>query len=81
MVWELDTMATLKGEFDGRVFVPCEEVKLAAGTKVEVFVPASPRPATAEENREWHEILQELASSPPAFVTVEDALRYASNRP
>lgn len=74
-------MAIVKAEFDGRVFVPCEAVELAVGTKVEVLIPVPPRKPTAEEHRQWQAILQKLASSPPPFPTVEEALRYSRKRP
>jgi hypothetical protein len=74
-------MTLVKAEFDGRVFVPCETVNLPIGTKVEVVVPTSRRQLTAEELREWQEILQELASSEPYFPTVEEAMHYIRKRP
>lgn len=74
-------MTTLKAEFDGRVFVPCQQVKLPVGTQVEVLLPFSLRGPTPDENREWQEILQEIASGPPAFPTVDEAMRHSRKRP
>jgi len=72
-------MATMKAEFDGRVFVPYEPVELPAGTKVEVIIP--PRKPTEEENRQWQEFLKKLRASEPYFPTLEDALRYTRKYP
>jgi hypothetical protein len=68
-------MPTVKAEYDGRVFVPCEEVQLPRGTKVEILVPGPNQELTTEEVQEWHQILQELSSSEPHFPTVEEALQ------
>jgi hypothetical protein len=70
-------MATIQAEFDGRVFVPCEPLKLPFGTKVEVFLPTPPPNLTSDEMREWQAILQELHTTEPAFSTLDEALRYS----
>ena len=74
-------MPTLNAEFDGRVFVPCGQVDLPRGTRVQVLLPAVPRQPTADEDREWQEILGEIAGSQPEFATVEEAMRYSRKRP
>ena len=73
-------MATLKAEFDGQVFVPSAPVDLPTGTQVEVVVPTSGRRPTAEEDRQWQEVLADRAASEPAFPTVEEALRWSRRR-
>ena len=45
-------MPTLKAEFDGRVFVPCREVKLPVGTQVEVLLPGLLREPTEQDTLE-----------------------------
>jgi hypothetical protein len=81
-------MPTLSAEFDGRVFIPCGQVDLPPGTRVEVLLPAVPRRPTAvprrptaEEDREWQQILSEISGSPPEFATVEEAMKYSRKRP
>lgn len=74
-------MPTIHAEFDGRVFVPRQPVKLPAGTQVEVLVPGTKQELTDEDKREWQAILHEINSSEPVFPTVEDALRYTRKRP
>ena len=74
-------MPTLNAEFDGRVFVPCGQVDLPPGTRVEVLLPAVPRLPTGDEDREWQQMLSEIAASAPAFATVEEAMRYSRKRP
>jgi hypothetical protein len=74
-------MPTIKAEYDGQVFVPCEAVDLPAGTRVEVVVTGTPPPLTPEEAREWQEILRQLAAGEPRFPTVEEAMRYNRKRP
>ncbi len=74
-------MTTVKAEFDGRVFIPCQPVQLPPGTAVEVIVPDGPRQLSAEELREWQETLRELSSSEPYFSTLEEAMRYSRKRP
>ncbi len=74
-------MTTIKAEFDGRVFVPCEAVELPVGTRVEVLVPGVPRPPTPEELREWQEIRRDLETSEPPFPSVDEAMRYTRKRP
>ena len=73
-------MISVKAEFNGQVFVPIQPVDLSAGTRVDVVIPQSVREPTDEENREWEAVLRELASSEPAFPTVEDALRPTRKR-
>jgi hypothetical protein len=74
-------MPTLKAEFDGRVFVPCTPVDLAAGTKVEIILPSVPEKLTAAEMRQWQEIERQIAASPPYFPTLKDALQYTRKGP
>jgi hypothetical protein len=74
-------MDTVKAEFDGKVFVPCEDVELPRGTKVEVLIPGTPRPPTEEEAKEWKKILQEIQDNPPAFPSVDSALKHSRKRP
>ena len=78
-------MTTILAEFDGKVFIPCEDVKLPAGTRVGVVVPeASATPAavsTEELTDAWKRILRDLESSEPYFPTLEDALKYSRKRP
>ena len=74
-------MTTLRAEYDGRVFVPCERIELPIGTRVEVWVPGAPRKPTPEEQRQWDEILAELNSREPSFRTVDEALRQSRKRP
>ncbi len=69
-------MATVRAEFDGKAFVPCEPVELPVGTQVEVLLPGPPRKPTEEDNRRWQEILREINSTDPYFPTLEDAMRY-----
>lgn len=73
-------MTVVDAEFDGRAFVPSEPVTLPLGTRVRVVVPAAVRRPTAEEERLWREVLNDLAGSEPAFPTVEDALRPSRRR-
>src|SRR2546425_8709874 len=42
-------MPTLKAEFDGRVFVPCTPVDLAAGAKVEIILSSVPEKLTPQK--------------------------------
>lgn len=72
-------MPVIQAEFDSRVFVPCEPVEVAVGTRVEVIVP--PRKPTEEERRWWEELRKELDATEPYFPTVEDAMRYSRKRP
>jgi hypothetical protein len=74
-------MATIRAEFDGRVFVPTEPLRLPAGTPVEVIVPAPAPELTATQLAEWQAILQELQATEPALDTVDEALRYSRKRP
>ena len=71
--------STLQAEFDGRVFVPRQQVSLPVGTTVEVLIP--PSEPTAEDDREWRDLLQEIHASEPAFPTVDEALRQSRMRP
>jgi hypothetical protein len=74
-------MATIRAEFDGRVFVPSEPLRLPAGTRVEVIVPVPASELTAAELSEWQAILHEIQTSEPAFESVDEALRYSRKRP
>jgi hypothetical protein len=85
-------MSTIKANFDGRVFVPADAVELPVGTQVDVLLPSSPTTATAgsspppatpsaTEQAAWAEIRKELAATPPAFPTVEEAMRHSRKRP
>jgi len=69
----------VQAEFDGRVFVPCQPLDLAAGTRVEVIVP--PPKMTEDQLKQWEEVARQIESSAPHFPTVEDALRYSRKRP
>ena len=72
-------MPYVQAEFDGRVFVPCQPLDLAAGTRVEVIVP--PPKMTEDQLKQWEEVARQIESSAPHFPTVEDALRYSRKRP
>ena len=74
-------MATVKAEFDGRVFVPLEPVSLSPGAKVEVVLPNPVPPLTPDERAEWQELQAQIAASQPHFPTVDDALRHSRKRP
>jgi hypothetical protein len=74
-------MATVKAEFDGRVFVPSAPVSLPAGTNVEVILPSLPRKLTSEELRGWQEIEKHIAASQPVFPNVDEAMQYTRKRP
>jgi hypothetical protein len=81
-------MSSIKANFDGRVFVPQDAVELPVGTQVEVMLPAREsaaqpleRDATADEQSEWAAIRNEIASSEPAFATVEEAITRSRKRP
>jgi hypothetical protein len=74
-------MAVVKAEFDGRVFVPCMPVDLAAGTRVDVILPKLPEELTADELAEWRAIERQIAASPPQFSTVDDAMQHTRKRP
>lgn len=71
--------STLQAEFDGRVFVPRQHVSLPVGTTVEVLIP--PTEPSAEDDREWRDLLQEIHTSEPAFPSVDEALRQSRMRP
>ena len=71
--------STLQAEFDGRVFVPRQQVSLPVGTTVEVLIP--PTEPTAEDDREWRDLVREIHTSEPAFPTVDEALRQSRMRP
>ncbi len=71
--------STLQAEFDGRVFVPRQQVTLPVGTTVEVLIP--PTEPSDEDDREWCDLLQEIHASEPAFPTVDEALRQSRMRP
>ena len=73
-------MTSITAEYDGRVFVPSQPIDLPAGTRVVIPVPSPPRRPTASEDIEWKNILDEIAASPPAFPTVEDALSASRRR-
>jgi hypothetical protein len=66
-------------QFDGRVFIPCQPLELAVGTRVEVVVP--PPKMTDDQRKQWEEVARQIEASAPHFPTVEDALRYSSKRP
>jgi hypothetical protein len=74
-------MATIKAQFDGHVFVPCEPLNLPIGTKVEVLVPTPPSELTSEEKQGWDLVVQELRSTEPPFSTVDEAIRYSRKQP
>lgn len=88
-------METVKAEFDGSVFVPCEKVELPVGTQVDVVLPIPPRAAvqggipwppgvgemSPRQLQEWEEIRKQLEASEPYFPTVEEALRHTRKRP
>jgi hypothetical protein len=74
-------MATVKAEFDGRVFVPSAPVSLPAGTRVEVILPSAPPKLTPEELAEWKQIEKDIAASEPVFPTLDEAMRYLRKRP
>ena len=74
-------MATVKAQYDGRVFVPFEHVGVPVGATVEVLIPESRSVLTPEQQQEWQEILKELAASDPPFPTVEEAMRITRGRP
>jgi hypothetical protein len=73
-------MPTIQAEFDGQVFVPREAVNLPVGTPVKVVLPDLPRKPTEEENRQWQDILQQLAATEPPFPTVDEALEATRKR-
>jgi hypothetical protein len=71
--------STLQAEFDGRVFVPRQQVNLPVGTTVEVLLPpADPSP---DDDREWCDLLKEIHASEPAYPTVDEAMRQSRMRP
>jgi hypothetical protein len=74
-------MATIKAEFDGRVFVPAEPVTLPVGTAVEVVVSDPFRRLTPEEMREWEVIRLGFSATDQPFPTVDEFMRYARKRP
>jgi hypothetical protein len=74
-------MPVVKAEFDGRVFVPCTPVELAAGTRVDVILPRLPDKLTADELAEWQAIEAQIAASVPHFSTVEEAMQHTRKRP
>lgn len=74
-------MIKIQARFDGRVFIPLGEVPVPAGTNVEVLLPSRPAPLTPHEQQEWQAILDALANSPPAFPSLEEAMRYTRKRP
>jgi hypothetical protein len=74
-------MATIKAEFDGRVFIPCQTVNLPPGTQVGIFIPESPAPMSEEEKAAWERIQKQLRTSDPHFPSLEDALRYSRKYP
>ena len=78
---QTQTMIALTARYDGRAFVPTEQVDLPTGTEVEVWIPGSPRKPTPQEQREWDETLAEVRATAPAFPTVDEALRQSRKRP
>jgi hypothetical protein len=74
-------MPVVRAEFDGRVFVPCTPVDLAAGTRVDVVLPSCPEELTADEVAEWREIERQIAVSPPVFPTLDEAMQSTRKRP
>lgn len=70
--------STLQAEFDGRVFVPRQHVSSPVGTTVEVLIP--PAEPSADDDREWRDLLQEIHASEAAFPTVDEALRQSRMR-
>ena len=76
-------MTTVRAEFDGKVFVPCEPVNLPVGAKVEVTLlwPPGKSNMSPEQLQRWEEIEKQLAESEPYFPTVEDAIRYTRKYP
>jgi hypothetical protein len=74
-------MPTIKAEFDGQVFVPCQTVNLPPGTRVGIHIPEPPSPLTDEEGKAWERINTAIATSDPYFTTIEEALRYSRKRP
>jgi predicted DNA-binding antitoxin AbrB/MazE fold protein len=74
-------VATIQAEFDGRVFVPCEPVRLPPGTRVEIVIPWPPGKLSPDQLREWEEIQRQIATSEPHFRTVEEAMSYTRKRP
>lgn len=73
-------MPTLKAEYNGQVFVPCEHVTLPAGTRVEILVPVT-REATEQEQQEWQDIRSELSRSTAYYPTLDEAMRQSRKRP
>jgi hypothetical protein len=73
-------MLTLKAEYNGKVFVPSETVNLPPGTKVEIVIPRPLRQPTADEDRQWQDVLNDLAATPPAFPTVDEAINVSRGR-
>jgi predicted DNA-binding antitoxin AbrB/MazE fold protein len=69
-------MPIVKATFDGRVFVPCEQVDIPAGTRVEVLISGPPRKLSPEEEKKWEEIRKQIAASPPPVGSFDDYLRY-----
>src|SRR5262249_42842725 len=74
-------MPTIKANFDGQVFIPCEPIQPPVGTPVEVILPSLPPQLTEEEKKQWKEVLQQIRASEPPFSTVDEALRYSRKRP
>ncbi len=90
-------MRTITAVFDGTAFVPSEPVDLAVGTTVRVPVPTAvapgrendpfpfasppPTPMTAEEVKEWDELLAEIRSTSLPWATVEEAMAHSRGRP
>jgi hypothetical protein len=69
-------MPTVRAEFDGRVFVPCEPLDIPVGTKADVFFIPPPAWLTPEQQKEWQEFQDQIAANPPPVGTFDDYLRY-----
>jgi hypothetical protein len=74
-------MATVRAEFDGRVFIPSDPVPIPPGTKVEIVLPSPVPSLTADELAEWQNVQADIAACPPHFPTVDDATGYSRKRP
>jgi hypothetical protein len=73
-------MTLIRAHYDGNAVLPEDNVNLPVGTPVDVYVPHAVHSPSAEENDEWDEIVREIATTEPAFPTVDDALNHTRGR-
>lgn len=74
-------MVIVKAIFDGKVFVPAEQVDLPPGSAVAIVLSTPSLSTVSQESAEWEDLLREIRSAPPYFASPDEALHYSRKRP